>query len=179
MSTKEKKTKKQVTAKNKEEKSEKIWRVVSKILLCLVVSLFLIILIRTVVFKKTEVFGYRIYLIMSGSMEPEINVKDAIITRETTKLQKGDIIAFQKDDITTVHRIVNIITKDDKTLYQTKGDKNNIEDADLIEQNDIKGKYIGKIAGVGDIVVFLKQNLIFVILAIGIIIIIILVRRLL
>lgn len=168
--------------KNKKEKKKnvvkKIWNIISRTLLIAIIILFLVTLIRSIVFNKTDVFGYRIYLIMSGSMEPEINVKDAVITKETDDLQKGDIIAFQTGNTVTVHRIANVITKENDNLYQTKGDNNNVEDANLVAQSQVRGKYVGKISGVGNIVMFLKQNIIFVLLAIGILIIVIFVRRL-
>ncbi len=168
--------------RNKKEKKKNvfktIWNIISRTLLIAIIILFLVTLIRSIVFNKTDVFGYRIYLIMSGSMEPEINVKDAVITKETDDLQKGDIIAFQTGNTVTVHRIANVITKENHNLYQTKGDNNNVEDANLVAQSQVRGKYVGKISGVGNIVMFLKQNIIFVLLAIGILIIVIFVRRL-
>lgn len=192
MSTKEKKVNKKIKKIVKEETKstlgnkpkgknketiKKVWNIASKTIGILIIILLLVTVIRSLVFKKKDIFGYRIYLIMSGSMEEEISVEDAVLIKETNDIQKGDIIAFQNGNSVTVHRIVNIKTDGNKKLYQTKGDNNNIEDSNLVEQNQIKGKYVTKIAGLGKVAMFLKQNLIFVVLILGIIIIFVLIKR--
>jgi len=193
LSTKEEKTNKKIkkivnaetrstlgdkTKEKNKETIKKVWNIVSKTIVILIIILLLVTVIRSLVFKKTDIFGYRIYLIMSGSMEEEISVEDAVLIKETYDIQKGDIIAFQNGNSVTVHRIVNIKTEGNKKLYQTKGDNNNIEDSNLVEQNQIKGKYVTKIAGLGKVAMFLKQNLIFVILFLGIITVAVLIKRL-
>lgn len=156
----------------------RIWSIFTKTVLIGFIVILLIILIRAFVFNKTDIFGYRAYLIMSGSMEPEIKVKDAVITKEVKDYKQGDIIAFKNGNSTTVHRIVKEYKQGNNKLYQTKGDNNNVEDTELVQQDQIKGKVVNNIKGAGNIVMFLKQNFIFVILAAGIIIIVLLVRRL-
>lgn len=165
------------TRERNKETIKKVWNIASKTIGILIIILLLVMVIRSLVFKKKDIFGYRIYLIMSGSMEEEISVEDAVLIKETNDIQKGDIIAFQNGNSVTVHRIVNIKTEGNKKLYQTKGDNNNIEDSNLVEQNQIKGKYVTKIAGLGKVAMFLKQNLIFVVLILGIIIIFVLIKR--
>ncbi len=163
--------------KNKET-IKNVASIILKTIAIVIIILLIITLVRSLVFKKTDIFGYRIYLIMSGSMEQEISVEDAVLIKETDNLQKGDIIAFQNGNSVTVHRIVNIKTEGNKKLYQTKGDNNNIEDSNLVEQSRIKGKYIMKISGLGKIALFLKRNLIFVISILGILTMAIFIKRL-
>ena len=159
-------------------KVKKIWDVTQKILLIFLVICLIILSIRIFVFKKTDIFGYRIYLIMSGSMQPEINVKDAIITADEDNIQVGDIIAFQTEKSVTAHRVVSIKDEDGKKLYQTKGDNNNIEDTNLVEQSQIKGKVVRINRTIGRVLFFLKQKIFYVALVIVILILIVLVRRL-
>ena len=163
---------------NNKAKLKNIANIILKTISILIIIFLIITIIRSLVFKKTDIFGYRVYLIMSGSMEQEISVEDAILVRETNQLLKGDIIAFQNGNSVTVHRIVNIKTEGNKKLYQTKGDNNNIEDSNLVEQNQIKGKYVMKISGLGKIAMFFKRNLIFVILSLVILTAVFIIKRL-
>lgn len=137
----------------------------------------MLVLIATVVSRKTDVFGYRIYLIMSGSMEPTIHVKDAVITKQENEPKQGDVIAFEDGNIITVHRIVKVYTEGEKRLYQTKGDANNMIDQGLVQKTQVKGKVVFNSSIIGNTVFFLQHNFIVLILAIGIILIIIIIRR--
>jgi signal peptidase len=128
--------------------------------------------------KKTDILGRRLYVIMSGSMEPTIMTKQAIITEEVNDPQVGDVIAFGKDDFITVHRIIKVYTEGDKKLYQTKGDNNNAEDKEVVSKDIIKGKVKYILPGVGETILFLQQHLILLVVAIGALIIIIVIRRL-
>lgn len=149
-------------------------------LICLIIVIFSIVfIVRALVYQKYDVFGYRFYMIMSGSMEPTIHIGDAVISKETSELQEGDIIAFQTSDSITVHRVVKTYTEGEKKLYQTKGDANNAEDKGLLQQDQIKGKIILKIPKTGTIILFLQRNYVPVVICIvAIILVIALVRRL-
>ena len=58
---------------------EILGKIVSAIL-WIVVILALAVLIMTVTSKRTSIFGYRMYLIMSGSMEPTIHITFILLT---------------------------------------------------------------------------------------------------
>ena len=168
--------------KNTEEKSEKkkphknkflkiLGKIVSAIL-WIVVILALAVLIMTVTSKRTSIFGYRMYLIMSGSMEPTIHVRDAIITKEIDTPQTGDVIAFENGGIITVHRIIQEYTEGDNKLYQTKGDNNSGIDSGLVQKYQVKGKVICNMPLLGRTVLYLQSHVEILFLLIGVIIII-------
>lgn len=157
----------------------KIIGLITKTVGWLILILLLIILVRALVYKKYDVFGYRFYLIMSGSMEPTIDVSDAVITKEIDNPQDGDIIAFQYQGAPTVHRIIKTYTENGEKSYQTKGDNNNIPDKGLVNKSQIYGKVIFRIPKVGRAIIFLQKNIVIIlILIVGIVIIISLIRRL-
>ena len=88
--------------------------------------------------KYPNYFGYTVFEVASGSMEPTLYINDVIlidITKNDLKL--GDIIAFYNDDAIITHRIVFI---DDNTLT-VKGDNNNTIDVP-INKNQVIGKVI-------------------------------------
>lgn len=55
-------------------------------------------------------------------------------TNETP--HKGDIVAFQKGEITVVHRIV----KETGEGYVTKGDNNDVADPGILQKENITGR---------------------------------------
>ena len=83
-------------------------------------------------------FGYTIFEVASGSMEPTLYIDDVILVNVTQdNLKKGDIIAFQSDDVVITHRILLI---DDDTIT-VKGDKNNTIDKP-ISRSQVIGKVV-------------------------------------
>ncbi len=167
--------------KNNKEKNIilKIIDIIGKIILILIIVFLLFFIIRATVFKKFDIFGYRFYIIMSGSMEPDIKTGDMIITKESDNYKIGDVIAFKDANFVTAHRIVEISTEDGEKVFKTKGDNNNTTDRNLVKSQQIKGKIVNKIPKVGKAVLYLKTHWIILVLLIGIIIIIYLVRILL
>lgn len=123
--------------------------------------IFLVLCALSVLYQRlvkradsVSIFGFRSYIVLSGSMEPTLQVGDLIVSRQVGEEQVavGDIITFQDaDGLTVTHRVANIIPKDGETLYQTKGDHNNVNDVGLISIENIRGKYLFKIGGFGKI----------------------------
>ena len=109
---------------------------------------------------------YNAYVVLTGSMLPEIQVKDVVLTKrvDPSELKKGDIITFLSSDnrfegITVTHRIVDIIPNPDGTYqFQTKGDNNNTVDYTLAEDYNVLGKVILKIPKIGYLQDFLATK---------------------
>jgi len=78
--------------------------------------------------------GLQILAVMSGSMEPTINVGGIVGVRPipANELQVGDIITFtnpSSPDVPITHRVVTVETRGAQTLLTTKGDANDAVDA--------------------------------------------------
>ena len=109
---------------------------------------------------------YGAYVIVSGSMEPIIKIKDAIVTRRVDTaddLQKGDVITYRSMDeayygILITHRIVDIKHENGKTIYVMKGDNNETVDRSPIEFGQITGKVVMRIPKIGYIKYFLVSS---------------------
>lgn len=164
---------------NKKNVILKILNIILKVTLTFIIIFLLFFIIRATVFKKYDIFGYRFYIIMSGSMEPDIRTGDMIITKESDNYKIGDVIAFKDANFVTAHRIVEISTEDGEKIFKTKGDNNNTADRNLVKSQQIKGKIVNKIPKVGKAVLYLKTHWIILVLLIGVIIIVYLVRILL
>lgn len=164
---------------NKKNVILKILNIILKVTLTFIIIFLLFFIVRSIVFKKYDIFGYRFYIIMSGSMEPDIRTGDMIITKESDNYKIGDVIAFKDANFVTAHRIVEISTEDGEKIFKTKGDNNNTADRNLVKSQQIKGKIVNKIPKVGKAVLYLKTHWIILVLLIGVIIIVYLVRILL
>ncbi len=98
-------------------------------------------------------------------MAPTININDVVFVKEVSEeeLKPNDIITFRSDNSIITHRIVEVMEKNNRIIYTTKGDNNNTEDTDRAYFQDIEGKYIGKIPKIGLILSFLKNKIVFII----------------
>lgn len=126
-----------------------------------------------------DFFGYKTFSIISGSMEPKIVVDDIVIVKNVDKnqIKVNDIITFETENEIITHRVIKIELIDNKLIYTTKGDSNEVTDIEKIEFNQIEGKYVGKIPKIGKILTLLKNKLIFSIILILLIISYILQRK--
>ena len=85
----------------------------------------------------TKIFGYGFLVVVTGSMEPEIEQEELIVIKEFNEYNVGDIVTYETDGYLVTHRIVQI--NNDEII--TKGDSNNEEDL-KISKNQIVGKVI-------------------------------------
>ena len=143
----------------------------------LVANIYIMFQSKTDKDKVPNVFGYKPFIVLSGSMEVEIHKGDLVITKmvDPNTLKKKNIIAFRDTEGTvTTHRIIDIVNENGKKYFITKGDNNSAQDQKLVEFSDVEGKYIGRIPGVGSIMNKLSEPTTIVILLLGITVIFIL-----
>lgn len=144
----------------KKKNAKKI--LLKKIFRFIYISVFTIILILVMYLgymkyikneKNTGLFGFRQYLVITGSMEPKFNVGDMIIVREIPKekIQVGDIINYVSENgtDTITHRVTDIVELDGNTYYKTKGDNNSSEDPGFVDYSRVKGTVVFKISKLG------------------------------
>lgn len=157
------------------KKSRLIKRILTIIIYILLIPIILwnlIIMVQTIKNpnETPSVYGIKTFCIISGSMEPDIQINDVVLIKEVpqNEINKGDIITFDVKGEKITHRITNIEADENgELIYTTKGDANNIEDETKVTFEDIEGKYIGKIPKVGKIIMALKsKTTVFIILAI-------------
>lgn len=116
--------------------------------------------------KIPNIFGRKFFVIVSGSMTPEIDVGDIVITKHDENIESGKIIAYRKDSTIIVHRVVKNLKVNDEVMYQTKGDQNNVEDRELVAKSKIEGVVVGKIPYVGNVLMWLYNHLAWIIVMI-------------
>lgn len=109
---------------------------------------------------------FNAYVVLTGSMLPEIQVKDVVVTKkvEADTLKVGDIITFASSDSRFAGTIIThrILKKNQDVngniTFQTKGDNNNVADSALVQPNNIYGKVILKIPKLGYLQDFLATQ---------------------
>lgn len=116
------------------EMLKKIWNVVSTVLVALMVLCAVFLL-------GSRMIGYECYNVISPSMTPVYDVGDLIYVKEVDPytIQPGDVITFivNEDLVIGTHRVVRVDTE--KKCFYTKGDANEIEDAEPVHFNNVIG----------------------------------------
>lgn len=138
------------------ESNKKTLRMITTLLVVLaIVFAFFISIIR--------VFGFQVYGVLTGSMEPALPTGSLIYVRrvDASTLHVNDIITFQlSPKVIATHRIVDVVTDENNpnsVLFQTKGDANNAVDASLVQPKQIIGKVIFSLPHLGNIASYIQK----------------------
>lgn len=138
----------------------KIVRILNYVLAAVVAALFLAIIVP-------QFLGIQYYMVLSGSMEPQIHVGSEVYVDTNDKdIQVGNIIVFQLDTGQHVtHRVIGV---NENGEYITKGDSNNAKDANPVKQENVVGKVIGSIPYLGYVLNYIHNHKVFICLCIGV-----------
>lgn len=115
----------------------------------------LVMLIPTVilVYFVSGYFRYHAIVIASGSMTPNIYKGDVVIidkeTIDYSKLEIGTVLAFRKNNILVVHRLVDKYLINDQYILYTKGDANEEIDSFTVLESEVYGVVKSKIPYIG------------------------------
>lgn len=125
-----------------------IGRVLSIALIVLEVLIIIFLVVSKVQGNPPTLFGYQMYFIRTGSMEPYLEPGDIIISK---KYDGGELLAGEGGDVVTYHGLVGssaelithrvIAVDGDKVI--TQGDANNRAD-DPITKNEIEAVMVHK-----------------------------------
>ena len=112
--------------------------------------------------KTPSFFGIKTYVVVSGSMEPQIKIGDIVIAKSVNseELKEGDIICFRQGQSVITHRISKIMKTNNGIEYKTKGDNNNTEDNGIITDKVIEGKVINQISYLGNVSLMLQNKIV-------------------
>lgn len=143
------------------------FRIICAILIILILLVLMFDIILVIESNKDQdkvpaVFGYKLFIVMTGSMQSKINVGDLVIVKEVdaNTLKQNDIIAFKDSaNLVTTHRIINIKEENGEKCFETKGDHNNIVDKDLVYPKDLEGKMVNCIPKLGEFILFVQKPL--------------------
>lgn len=134
------------------EKAKKALKIVGRVLSIALIVIEVLIIIFLVVLKvqgnTPTLFGYQMYFIRTGSMEPYLEPGDVIISK---KYDGGELVSGENGDVVTyrgsignraeliTHRVIEV----DGDEIITQGDANNIADSP-ITKNEIEAVMVYK-----------------------------------
>ncbi len=136
-------------------RNNKVLKVI-KIILNVIVILFVLLFLLVVCLQrfsdnKLSLFNYRMFTVISGSMEPKYNVGDVLIAKdvEPSTIKVGDTVSYLgnsgsfKNKVIT-HQVVEIETDaDGKYIFHTKGIDNPAEDP-IVYEDQLYGVIVYK-----------------------------------
>ena len=110
-------------------------------------------------------FHWRVDVVFSSSMEPELRVGGLVVTRpaDAENIRVGDVITFYHplSGELTSHRVIGV--EDDSSLhFQTKGDATEDGDSFVVPAENVVGKVCFHIPYFGYFIQFLKTPLGFI-----------------
>lgn len=95
------------------------------------------------VYFTSGYFKFWAIAVASGSMSPNINKGDVVVIEKIDdnydSIKKGDVLAFNYEHVTIVHRVINVVHDGNHYYYYTKGDANKNEDNFAIEEDMVIG----------------------------------------
>lgn len=127
--------------------------------------LILVFLIFVAGFTAMTAFNlpgnYKMFVVMSGSMEPKIKTGSIVVVKPQKEYQEGEIVTFNdsnKPNLSVTHRIFSVKEENNTTVFTTKGDANNSPDINEIRKGQILGKEILAIPYIGYVINFTKTQ---------------------
>lgn len=117
----------------------KVLKTLGQVVLFAILIFF--ILLNILSMNNKSLFGFRIYRVISGSMQPALQIGDVIIIKKANNYAEKDIITYDNGLTTITHRIKSI--NGDEII--TEGDANDAPDKP-ITRDRILGKYFFRIS---------------------------------
>lgn len=104
---------------------------------------------------------FKAFVVLSGSMSPNIRAGSIVLVQQETTFQKGDVITFihpsnPMDYVT--HRITDLNNEGKSFSYQTKGDANETADLWTVRKEAVWGKVALTIPLIGYLISFSKTT---------------------
>lgn len=126
-------------------KNSKVFKIIKTTIktfvIMILIAFILVVCLQRFSNNKISIFNYRMFTVVTGSMEPKYTVGDVLISKEVepSTIKVGDVVTYlgTKGDFygkVITHQVVSI-TKgtDGKYIYKTKGLANLVEDPSITE----------------------------------------------
>lgn len=111
----------------------------------------LIVAIILAIWFALGIFPIKPVAVATGSMEKELYTGDVVIIKKckANDVNVGDIIEYQMEGYTVIHRIIEKRQRSGNFYLVTKGDNNNAPDVAEVREDQLIGKVIFKIKYIG------------------------------
>lgn len=147
------------------------FKIIGNVFYVMVITFLALVAVGTAFSVLQAPGGLRLFVVMSGSMEPKISTASVVIVTPAKSYQKGDVITFfanptqrdlKKSGTTVTHRIIEVSNDEGRATYQTKGDANEDPDREMVTQAAVLGKVLFSIPFLGRVIAFTKTQIGFI-----------------
>lgn len=135
---------------------KKVWNAITTVLVILIVILAILLV-------GVRLAGFRVFTVLSGSMEPTYHVGSLIYVKDVDyrQLEAGDVITFMLDENTVAtHRIIQVVPDEDEPevlRYATQGDANDAPDGTLVHYKNVIGTPVFTIPKLGYVANYIQN----------------------
>ncbi len=124
---------------------EKAGQALSTMVLIGCTLLCFVVVVQNVLNKDANLFGFRLFYVVTGSMEPTLPQNSLLVVRQQDTYEEGDIITYYAKDAAikgqpNTHRIIAQREEDGQICYTTKGDANPVPDPLPVYQQEVIGR---------------------------------------
>lgn len=127
------------------------------------VMIFTIISVNTVGRDDASIFGYKLYIVLSDSMQDTFAVGDISVSKavEPETLEAGDVITFKSIDpanygSVVTHKIREVTTYEGEPAFVTYGTTTGVDDAYPVPFENVVGEYRFRMPKMGYFFEFLR-----------------------
>ena len=126
--------------------------IVNIVITLLVIAFVMVVCLQRFSNNEISIFSYRMFTVVSGSMVPDYEIGDVLISKETdpAKIKVGDDVSYLgnsgtfKDKVVT-HRVIKVDKDvDGKYIFHTKGLANLVADP-VVHEEQLYGVVKGKL----------------------------------
>ena len=135
---------------------KKVWNAITTVLVILIVILAILLV-------GVRLAGFRVFTVLSGSMEPTYHVGSLIYVKDVDyrQLEAGDVITFMLDENTVAtHRIIQVVPDEDEPevlRFATQGDANDAPDGTLVHYKNVIGTPVFTIPKLGYVANYIQN----------------------
>lgn len=127
-----------------------LFKFIKVIVWIFVLLIIFVILVQRIFNNRVSIGSFRMFTVVTGSMEPVYKVGDVVISKEVdpSTIKKDDDIVYlgEKDDFKdkiVTHRVIDIENRNGEYYFTTKGVANEYSDP-VISSNQVYGKAVYK-----------------------------------
>lgn len=140
----------------------KIVNILTTVLLVVLVAVVIFIFAVRLTGNSPSIFGYHVFRVSSGSMEPELHIGDVILVKETPveEIFEGDTITYKGDegdftDKMITHQVIEKPHEENGIWYlRTKGIVEGAYPDPEITYGQVQGKFVSKLTFMNSIYSF-------------------------
>ena len=135
-----------------EEKNKRSHKIAGRALCVAGITLIVLVASACLSLIVPRLAGYEGYVVVSGSMEPNIPTGSVIYSKKTDPalLQTGDVIVFVNEARGTTPITHRVVTNDPSTgTIITKGDANEFADMNPVTYDEVIGKVAAHVPRIG------------------------------